>query len=151
MISTDIYLRLSDFRADDPATFTAREAKLRALAASLGWNVHRVIVENDIADGRPKPASAYKRRKITTPNGRTEWRVWRPAWREVIADLETRAATAVLAEDLDRVARDPRDIEDLIDAVALCGGHARSLSGSLTLTNGGSSDQQAMARVMVTM
>ena len=49
------------------------------------------------------------------------------------------------------MARDPRDIEDLIDAVAACGGHARSLSGSLTLTDGGSSDQLAMARVMVTM
>ena len=35
--------------------------------------------------------------------------------------------------------------------MAACGGHARSLSGSLTLTDGGSSDQLAMARVMVTM
>ena len=69
----------------------------------------------------------------------------------MLDDLGTGAANAVLAEDLDRVARDPRDIEDLIDAVAACGGHARSKSGSLTLTNGGSSDQLAMARIMVTM
>ena len=83
--------------------------------------------------------------------GRPVYRVLRPGWQQVLTDLGTGAARAVLAEDLDRVARDPRDIEDLIDAVAACGGHARSLSGSLTLTEGGSSDQLAMARVMVTM
>lgn len=141
--TADLYLRLSDFRADDADSFGAREARLRAKAAELGWTVGRVQIENDVAeDGRRKPASAYKRR-----NGR----VWRPGWRTVLADLGTGAATAVLAEDLDRVARDPRDIEDLIDAIAACGGHARSLSGSLTLTDGGTSDQVAMARVMVTM
>ena len=109
-------------------------------------------------DGSRKPASAYKRQRVTGPDGRPlmrhgrpVYRVLRPGWQQVLTDLGTGAATAVLAEDLDRVARDPRDIEDLIDAVAACGGHARSLSGSLTLTDGGSSDQLAMARVMVTM
>jgi DNA invertase Pin-like site-specific DNA recombinase len=151
-IICDIYLRLSDFRNDDADTFGARKAKLLAMAESLGWRVNRVIVENDVtADGAYKPASAYKRRKITTPAGNVEWRVLRDGWRDVIADLTNGTVQAVLAEDLDRVARDPRDIEDLIDAVQLCRGHARSLSGSLTLTNGGSSDQIAMARVMVTM
>ena len=141
--TADLYLRLSDFRADDADSFGAREATLRTRAAGLGWAVGRVVIENDVAaDGRRKPASAYKRRG---------GRVWRPGWRSVLADLGTGAATAVLAEDLDRVARDPRDIEDLIDAVAACGGHARSLSGSLTLTDGGTSDQVTMARVMVTM
>ena len=44
------------------------------------------------------------------------------------------------------MARNPRDIEDLIDAVAACGGHARSLSGSLTSANRGSSNTLAMAQ-----
>jgi site-specific DNA recombinase len=155
----DLYLRLSDFRVDDADSFPARVAKLRVRAADLGWAVHRVIIENDRAeDGRRKPASAYKRQRVTGPDGRPlirygrpVYRVLRPGWQQVLTDLGTGAARAVLAEDLDRVARDPRDIEDLIDAVAACGGHARSLSGSLTLTEGGSSDQLAMARVMVTM
>ena len=155
----DLYLRLSDFRADDEGSFPLREAELRTRAASLGWAVHEVIIENDVAeDGSRKPASAFKRQRVTGPDGRPlmrygrpVYRVLRPGWRQVLTNLGSGAATAVLAEDLDRVARDPRDIEDLIDAVAACGGHARSLSGSLTLTDGGSSDQLAMARVMVTM
>ena len=159
MTTADLYLRLSDFRADDADSFPARETALRAKAADLGWTVGRVITENDLAeDGRRKPASAYKRQRVTGPDGRPlirhgrpVYRVLRPGWQQVLTDLGTGAARAVLAEDLDRVARDPRDIEDLIDAVAACGGHARSLSGSLTLTSGGSSDQLAMARVMVTM
>ena len=158
--AADLYLRLSDFRDDNGIdSFPAREATLRAEAKRLDWSVHEVIIENDLADdGSRKPASAYKRQRVTGPDGRPlmrhgrpVYRVLRPGWQEVLTDLGTGAATAVLAEDLDRVARDPRDIEDLIDAVAGCGGHARSLSGSLTLTNGGSSDQLAMARIMVTM
>jgi len=158
--TTDLYLRLSDFRADDEGSFPLREAALRARAADLGWAVHEPpIIENDLAeDGSRKPASAFKRQRVTGPDGRPlmrhgrpVFRVLRPGWQQVLEDLGCGAANAVLAEDLDRVARDPRDIEDLIDAVAACGGHARSLSGSLTLTDGGSSDQLAMARVMVTM
>ena len=158
--TTDLYLRLSDFRADDEGSFPLREAALRARAADLGWAVHEPpIIENDLAeDGSRKPASAFKRQRVTGPDGRPlmrhgrpVYRVLRPGWQQVLEDLGCGAANAVLAEDLDRVARDPRDIEDLIDAVAACGGHARSLSGSLTLTDGGSSDQLAMARVMVTM
>jgi site-specific DNA recombinase len=156
----DLYLRLSDFRADDADSFPEREAALRARAADYGWAVHEPpIIENDVAeDGSRKPASAYKRQRVAGPDGRPlirhgrpVYRVLRPGWQQVLEDLGSGAATAVLAEDLDRVARDPRDIEDLIDAIAACGGHARSLSGSLTLTSGGSSDQLAMARVMVTM
>jgi site-specific DNA recombinase len=155
----DAYLRLSDFRADDADSFGARETKLRAEAARLGWHVRHVITENDVtADGRRKPASAYKRQLVRRADGSPEmrfgrkvYRVLRPGWRSVLEDLGSGAATAVLAEDLDRVARDARDIEDLIDAVSACGGHARSLSGSLTLTAGGRSDEIAMARVMTAM
>ena len=158
-INADLYLRLSDFRADDADSFPAREKALRTRAAELGWTVANVVVENDVAqDGRRKPASAYKRQRVIGADGRPVmafgrpvFRVLRPGWQQVLTDLGTGAVTAVLAEDLDRVARDPRDVEDLIDAIAACGGHARSLSGSLTLTDGGTNDQVSMARVMVVM
>lgn len=162
--TADLYLRLSDFRRDDADSFPARERALKVKAKDLGWKVSRVVIENDVYPpghpqaGRRKPASAYKRQRVTgrdgrpvMRNGRPEYRVLRPGWQSVLNDLGSGAAVAVLAEDLDRVARDPRDVEDLIDAIAGCHGHARSLSGSLMLTDGGTSDQVAMARVMVTM
>lgn len=146
----DLYLRLSDLRTEEP--FDKREAKLRALADSLGWIVFRVVIENDMnpsSDGKLRPASAFKRKKIVTPSGRYELRVVRPGFREVLDDITTGRVNGLLAEDLDRTLRDPRDCEDLLDACQMTGASARSLSGSLTLTNGGTEAERSMARVMV--
>ena len=152
MTSATLYLRLSDFR-DDSDGFAGREARLRAEAARLGWDVGRVVVENDVipaANGRARPASAFKRRKIVTPSGRTEWRVYRPQFRSIL-EQDIPAGRSLLCEDLDRAARDPRDLEDLVDAVAASRVSARSLSGSLTLTDGGTDSEITMARIMVAM
>lgn len=155
----DIYLRLSDGRTED--AFDGREAKLRAEADRLGWIVARIVPENDaprVEGGKMRPASAFKRRAVRTASGevvkdpdtgRPVMRVIRPGWQSVIADLKTGRASAVLAEDLDRACRDPRDLEDLLDACAQRGASARSLTGSLTLTNGGTDSEIFMARVMV--
>jgi site-specific DNA recombinase len=148
----DLYLRLSDLRTEE--AFDKREAKLRALADALGWKVFRVVVENDLIpgrDGKVRPASAFKRRKIRTPSGKVELRVVRPGFREILDDITTGRVNGLLAEDLDRTVRDPRDLEDLLDACAMTGASARSLSGSLTLTNGGNEAERSMARVMVAM
>ena len=150
MVSCDLYLRLSDGRLEE--ALSGREAKLRAEAARLGWTVRSVVTENDInEDGTIKPASAFKRKKVITPSGRTEMRVIRPAWRRIIEDLADGRIQAVLAEDLDRACRDPRDLEDLIDAVEASRATARSLSGSLTLTRGGTDTEITTARLMVTV
>ena len=112
MIPADLYLRLSDFRDDSDGSFAAREAKLRGEAARFGWTVARVVIENDVTDGdKPRPASAFKRKRITTPSGRVELRTVRPGFRSVLDDLMSGRARAVLAEDLDRAARDPRDLK----------------------------------------
>jgi DNA invertase Pin-like site-specific DNA recombinase len=153
MITADLYLRLSDFR-DDSDSFDGRERKLRAEADRLGWAVSRLVIENDLAGNgdRRRPASAFKRKAVRDAQGKiTGYRVFRPGFQSVIADLRHGRVSAVLAEDLDRVARDPRDLEDLIDACAERGASARSLSGSLTLTDGGTDGEITMARVMVTM
>jgi site-specific DNA recombinase len=159
MPTTDLYLRLSDSRTEE--ALDGREAKLRAEADRLGWIVSRVVVENDAprrVGGKMAPASAFKRRAVRTASGeivrdpdtgRPVMRVIRPGWQSVIADLKTRRASAVLAEDLDRALRDPRDLEDLLDACAQTAASARSLTGSLTLTNGGNDGEIFMARVMV--
>jgi DNA invertase Pin-like site-specific DNA recombinase len=149
----DIYLRLSDLRIEEP--FDKRRDKLIAFGDSNGWTLHRVIIENDMVrspDGKLRPATAFKRKKITTPSGRRELRVIRQGFRdELLGDLESGRANAVIAEDLDRVVRDPRDLEDFIDVMQACNGNARSLSGSLTFTNGGTDAEIDMARMMVTM
>src|SRR5438552_5290724 len=155
MTDATLYLRLSDFH-DDSDGFSGREKRLRAEAQRLGWTPARVVVENDVipnanGNGRSRPASAFKRRKVVTPSGRTEWRVYRPGFRSIVDDLAAGRTGAMLCEDLDRACRDPRDLEDLVDAVAATGASARSLSGSLTLTDGGTDGEVTMARVMVAM
>ena len=55
----------------------------------------------------------------------------RPGFREVLADLAAGRAGALLCEDLDRLARQPKDMEDLLETVVeQTAASARSLSGS---------------------
>jgi DNA invertase Pin-like site-specific DNA recombinase len=148
----DLYLRLSDLRTEE--SLEGREEQLRTKAESLGWEIDQVIRENDIRpDGSPKPASAWKRVNTgrQTENGRPIYRVLRPGWRKVIAGLETGRITGVLAEDLDRSCRDMADLLDLLDAIGACKGNARSLTGSLRLTDGGTSDERVLAQFLVTV
>jgi site-specific DNA recombinase len=146
----DLYLRLSDLRNEE--ALDGREDKLRTEAGRLGWAVHRVIVENDLTpgangNGRSRPASAFKRKKVRLPDGTCALRTVRPGFRSMLDDLTGRAVTAVLAEDLDRLLRQPRDGEDFLDAVEMSGATARSLSGSLTLTRGGTDNERMIARI----
>lgn len=143
----DLYLRLSDLRNEE--ALDGRVEKLRAEAARLGWTVHRVVIENDMVvngGGKLRPASAWKRKKITTPSGRVELRTIRPGFRSVLDDIVS--GVCLLAEDLDRMVRQPRDGEDLLDAIEMSGASARSLSGSLTLTAGGTDAERMTARIM---
>src|SRR5258706_4948361 len=142
-IQADLYLRLSDFR-DDSDGFAGREAKLRAEAGRLGWNVARVVIENDLAsngDGKRRGVSAYKRAR----SGRVE----RTGFASIVADLAAGRASAVLAEDLARVVRDVRDGEDLLDACEARGASARSLSGTLALTDGGTGAERMVFRMFL--
>lgn len=145
----DLYLRLSDGRNEN-GSFVDREAKLRERAEQRGWTVNRVVIENDLMNGS-KSASAFKRRKIRLADGSTVMRVWRPGFRSMLEDLATGQANAILAEDLDRTMRDPRDAQDLIDTIRGCRGNAHSLSGSLSLTDGGTDAEILMTEVMVSV
>ena len=152
-----IYLRLSDLKPDDldehgnGKTFSSREQKLREFAKRLGWTVFKVIIENDVnrKNGKARNASAFKRRKVTLPDGTTVMRVVRPGFREALGHLQAGRANGLLAEDLDRTMRDPRDLEDFIDIAEERKVNARSLSGSLTFTDGGTDAEITLARNMV--
>ncbi|GLZ01711.1 recombinase family protein [Actinoplanes sp. NBRC 103695] len=153
----DLYLRLSDLRADDlyeddqSKGLVEHERQLRERAARLHWTVGEVIIENDMRGGRPQPASAYKRRKVRLPDGTTALRVIRPGFRRLIKRIRTNKSNAVLTVDLDRVVRDPRDLEDLIDVVQERRANVQSITGSLRFTDGGDDAEITLARVMVTM
>lgn len=133
-----LLVRISDARDEDTAGVDRQEADGRRLADQLGWEVAEVYVEND--------TSAYKRRRITLPDGTVGLRTVRPEYRRLLDDLATVHRDGLIGYDLDRVVRDPRDLEDLIDVVEQHRIPSRSVTGSLDL----SSDAGiAMARVMV--
>jgi site-specific DNA recombinase len=73
--------------------------------------------------GEPGPeypendTSAYKRTRHQLPDGTLVWRVVRPWWTKLLADLRSGAIHAACVYDLDRLARDPRDLEDAIELV----------------------------------
>lgn len=133
-----IYVRISDDKAADAAGVARQERDCRKLANQLGWSVAEVYAEND--------TSAFKRRKVRLADGTTALRVVRPAFRRLLDDLATGAVDALIGYDLDRVARDPRDLEDLIDIVEQRKVPTRSVTGSLNLSNDAG---VTMARVMV--
>lgn len=137
-----IYARISSDRAEEGPTrgrgVADQEQDARALAKRLDWEVCRVVTENDV--------SAFKRKRVTLPDGRKALRVIRPGFRSVLDDLTHGRADALIALDLDRAVRDPRDLEDLIDIVEQRRIPVESVTGSLRL----SSDADiTMARVMV--
>ncbi len=155
-IICDPYIRYSDLREENldeegrAKNIDNAIELLKQRATQLGWRIGEVIVENDVkADGKLKPASAYKRKTVTLPNGEKVRRVIRPGFTRLVDRLKAGAAQAVLALDLDRLVRDPRDLEDFIDVCQTTRANARSLSGSLTFTDGGTDSEITMARIMV--
>jgi site-specific DNA recombinase len=133
-----ILVRISDDRAGDAAGVGRQEADARALADRLGWQVGEVVVENDV--------SAFRRRHVTLPDGSTALRVVRPGFRRLLELLSLGQVDGLIAYDLDRIARDPRDLEDLVDVVEQARVPVESVSGSLRLAN---DSDITMSRVMV--
>jgi site-specific DNA recombinase len=159
---TVLLLRISDARDDDTDGVDRQLARLLAYARSNGWRIGpdatHVITEND--------TSAYKRRMMCVqcmnpgractcpplPGGakrRAVLRTVRPEFHRALEMLRTGQADGLLALDLDRACRDPRDLEDLLDA-AMDNGVPRipvhSTTGSLSLMTSSGVD---MARTMI--
>lgn len=116
-------------RAEFSKGIGRQEEDGRALAQRLGWTVAKVIPEDD--------TSAFKRRKIQLPDGTTALRTVRPGFRAALDLLASGEYDGLIADDLDRVARDPRDLEDLIDVVESRRPRipVESVTGSLRLAN----------------
>lgn len=135
-----VYVRISDDPEGTERGVDRQEADCRAYAAAHGWEVAAVFREND--------TSAFKQRTITLPSGERVRRVIRPQFRAMLKRLADGQAQVMVAYDLDRAVRDPRDLEDLIDAKVLGGFGVCSVTGSLRLDT---DSDVAMARVLVAM
>jgi site-specific DNA recombinase len=148
------YVRLSELRRldlDDDGNGKGnvdQRQRIDSRAASKGWRIVHWIVENDLSPGRGKNrnASAFKRRKIKLPDGRSVMRTVRPGFRKALDLLVSGKADGFMALDLDRTVRDPRDLEDMIDVVEQHRMPVDSVTGSLRL---GTDADITMARVMV--
>lgn len=104
-----LYLRISDDAKKDEKGVGRQETDERAWVASVGGIVEQVYSEND--------TSAFKKKRLRLPDGTVVWRVVRPLWQKMLADLRSGAIEGVVVYDLDRLARDPRDLEDAIEIV----------------------------------
>ncbi|MFE4409155.1 recombinase family protein [Streptomyces sp. NPDC056821] len=92
-----------------------------------GWEVARDYIDNDV--------SAFKRNVV------------RPEFEQLLVDLQSGVIDGVIAYDLDRLARQPRDLERLIEVF-----EERPDLVFCTITNDidlSTSDGRTMARVMV--
>jgi DNA invertase Pin-like site-specific DNA recombinase len=136
--SAILLVRISDDREGEALGVGRQENDGRAHADKIGWRIAQLIVENDV--------SAFKRRKVTLPDGTTALRVYRPGLRESLQLLASGERDGLLVYDLDRYTRDPRDLEDLIDLVEQKRVPVRSVTGSLRLDTDA---DVTMARVMV--
>ncbi|MCT1874279.1 MULTISPECIES: recombinase family protein [Micrococcales] len=135
-----VYVRISDDPEGSERGVDRQEADCRAYAAAHGLEVAAVFREND--------TSAFKQNTITLPSGERVRRVIRPQFRAMLKHLSEGQAQVMVAYDLDRAVRDPRDLEDLIDAKVLGEFGVRSVTGSLRLDT---DSDVAMARVLVAM
>jgi DNA invertase Pin-like site-specific DNA recombinase len=111
-----IYLRISDDRLKDEKGVKRQEDDCRLLAASLGWKIIGLYLDNDV--------SASDRRKV------------RKRYRQMLADIESGHIDAVIAWHPDRVYRQPAELEELILLVERMDTEIRTcLTGLIDLNN----------------
>jgi site-specific DNA recombinase len=139
-----IYLRISDDRNEDEGGVRRQGEDTVGHVLLQGASQLTFYVEND--------TSAFNKKRITLvdPNGNRYyvWRVIRPRWQSMLSSLRTGTQQAVTVYNIDRLARDPRDLEDAIELAEYYRRRFEGVTGSLDLNT---DDGRAMARVMVAM
>ena len=90
--------------------------------------------------------SAFRKRKVKLEDGSTGYRVIRPVYRQALNDLHEGIIDGLLVYDLDRLARETRDLDDLIDIVTATRRPARGVTSDFDLMT---PDGQMMARIIV--
>ena len=121
-----VYTRVSDDQEGRGLAVGRQEQDCRALAGLRGWDVAYVACDNSV--------SAYKTNII------------RPEFERMMADLEAGLIDGIVAYDLDRLARQPVDLERAIKLYDNRPGVFATVQGDIDL---GSADGRTLARVMV--
>ena len=144
------YSRISDTSRDkERGTFASGVGRqgidANFAAARRGVVITKHYVEDD--------TSAFKKKRVLrfdpeTGKERYVYRVIRPVWQSALQDMRDGNTTGIFVNDLDRMARDPRDLEDAIEVVVHHGGQIVGTGGDIDLmsTNG-----QFAARLAVSM
>lgn len=113
--SAAIYVRISDDVAGTGAGVERQRQDCEARAEVVGWTVGQVYSDNDV--------SAYQRGAR------------RPGFQQMLADLHAGLRDGLIVYDLDRVARQPRDLEDLLDLVETRRLPCAVVTGDVDLSN----------------
>jgi site-specific DNA recombinase len=141
---TIVLCRISDDPEDERLGTARQRDDCLGLLGRLGWQAGPAETHLKVEDD----TSAFKRAKVPLPDGRVELRTVRPKFRDALDMLASGRADGLVAYDLDRAVRDPRDLEDLIDVIEQSKPRipVESVTGSLRLSNDG---EVTMARVLV--
>ncbi|MEU5609489.1 recombinase family protein [Streptomyces sparsogenes] len=122
-----VYTRISRDDEGDGLGVTRQREDCERLVDLRGWAIAKIYEDNDV--------SAFKRN------------VRRPEFELMLSDLAAGLIDGVVAYDLDRLARQPKDLERLID---LYDGRKRLVFATVTNdVNLSTADGRTMARVMV--
>lgn len=121
-----IYCRISSDRDGEAVGVGRQEKDCRQIAQGRGWEVMAVFVDNDV--------SAWRRD------------VHRPGWEQLLDGLKARLFDAVVVYHGDRLMRQPRDLEDLLDTAESAGVQLASPSGQRNLD---SADDRFILRIEV--
>src|SRR5699024_10840960 len=113
-----IYLRISQDREMDGLAIDRQRADCERIAKDRGWQVLKEYVDQS--------KSATDKTKV------------RPAYDEMVRDYEAGSFDAIVCYDLDRLTRQPRQLEDCIDAAEDNGLRLVTANGEADLnTDGG--------------
>ena len=116
-IRAAIYLRISLDQTGERLAVERQREDCEALAGARGWNVTEVYTDNSV--------SASKRS------------VRRPSYERMVADFHAAKFDALICYDLDRLTRQPRQLEDWIEAAEERGLLLVTANGEADLTTDG--------------
>src|ERR1017187_10917842 len=93
MTNAAVYVRISQDREGAGLGVQRQEEDCRALCERLGWAVGQVYVDNDVSAYSGKP---------------------RPAWQNVLQDVQGGTVDALVGWHVDRLTRSPVELEHVI-------------------------------------